>query len=67
MTTEEIIKEHLENNKFDGLCCPDIECGCGMNDLFACSEYFGECEPGYQIKDESGEYDFLITTQKPEK
>jgi len=34
MTVEEIIKEYLTTNGYDGLCCED--CGCGIDDLAPC-------------------------------
>jgi hypothetical protein len=66
MDVKEIIVEHLEANGFDGLVNCDAECGCSVDEAFIpCDGYFGECEPGYKIPDESGEYDYLITTKKP--
>jgi len=37
MTVEEIIKEYLTTNGYDGLCCED--CGCGIDDLAPCGWY----------------------------
>ena len=45
MNVIEIIKEYLTNNGYEGLCNPDIECGCGMRGLMPCGEYSGDCEP----------------------
>jgi hypothetical protein len=33
----EMIREHLVKNHFDGLCNPGI-CGCDLHDLMACCE-----------------------------
>lgn len=64
MTIKEIIAKHLTDNGFDGLVYPG-ECGCEVDDIAPCGEYCLDCEPGYKIRDKSGEFDFLITTVKP--
>ena len=43
MTTREIIKKYLEDNKYDGLFNVENECSCLLNDLMPC----GECDAGY--------------------
>jgi len=50
MTVKEIILDYLKNNNYDGLCNPDIECGCGIDDLMPCSEEFGveDCHTAYK-------------------
>ena len=48
MTVEEIIKEHLKDNGYDGLYCPDAECGCTLEDLRPCCEDISLCRPGYR-------------------
>jgi hypothetical protein len=55
MNCLEIIKKHLKDNGFDGLCNPDAGCGCHTDDLICCSEDFSDCNPGY--KGPSGEDD----------
>jgi hypothetical protein len=45
MTIKEIIIEYLEIHKYDGLYNPDIECGCGVDDLISCSEPQENCMP----------------------
>ena len=64
MDVKEIIKEYLEKNDFTGLLSD--HCGCEIDDLIPCDGCCSMCEPGYKINDESGEYDFIITTKKPE-
>jgi hypothetical protein len=52
MDVKEIVKEYLEKNGFDGLCCE--ECGCGIDDLFACEgcvvdgHETSKCVPAYK-------------------
>ena len=44
-TIKSIIKEWLIKNKYGGLCIPG-ECGCSLEDLFACgSERIDGCQP----------------------
>lgn len=64
MDVKEIIKEYLEKNDFTGLI--GDSCGCEIEDLIPCGEDCSLCKPGYKVDDETGEYDFIITTQKPE-
>jgi len=46
MTVEEIIKEYLTTNGYDGLCCED--CGCGIDDLAPCGDMRLDCVPAYK-------------------
>jgi hypothetical protein len=65
-TVEEIIKEYLKANGFDGLFNEEGECACEINDLATCGCIFMDCEPGYRADDPTGDYDFLIVRRKPE-
>lgn len=38
-----MVKSQLEAMKADGLCAPDLECGCGLNDLAPCGELGQGC------------------------
>lgn len=38
MDVTEIIKVYLQKHGYDGLCNPDLECGCGVDDLQPCYE-----------------------------
>ena len=60
MTVKEIIEKYLRDNGYDGLCCPDEECGCHVDDLIPCCDPCEECMPGYKGPDPSGDHDFLI-------
>ena len=64
MTIKEIIKAYLLQNGYDGLCNPDLECGCGNDDLFPCGECYEDCIPGYIGPDTTGEGDFGIYESK---
>lgn len=45
----DIIKEYLIKNKYDGICNPELECGCGLNDFIPCDCLdFNECYPAYK-------------------
>jgi len=48
MTVKKIIVKYLKENGFDGLCHPDSECGCNIDDLVPCSELNENCETGYK-------------------
>lgn len=68
MIVDEIIKKYLKDNGFDGLCNPDMECGCKLEDFRPCGEDFGECEPAYDCGPcaHCGEdYDIFMSTEKP--
>lgn len=60
MKCKDIIKNWLRENGYDGLCHPEYECGCGLDDFMPCCEDLGECEPAY--KDGDGYY-----LEKPNK
>jgi hypothetical protein len=70
MTCIEIIKKYLKDNNFDGLC--NVDCGCDMENLIACGEYFSDCIPGYkrlptEEDNEYGEADYIIDPTKVEE
>lgn len=48
MTVREICKQRLEADGYDGLCNPDLECGCLLPDLMPCGECGRDCQPGYK-------------------
>lgn len=51
MNCTEIIKEYLQQNRFDGLVNTDMECGCTTEDFAPCHESnFSDCEPAYKHK-----------------
>ena len=47
MDIEEIVKEWLKANGYDGLYNSELECGCQLGDLMPCSEpHTSECLAG---------------------
>lgn len=60
-TVKEIVKKWLIDNKYDGLCDPDYECGCEVNDLMPCDMPNVDCMAGVKgVADPSTGYDFVI-------
>ena len=47
MTVKEIVKDYLEKNGYDGLCCEG--CGCGLDDFMPCEGCdIKNCKPAYR-------------------
>ena len=56
MTVKDIIADTLKSHGFDGLCHPDTDCGCGLDDLIGpCEGAQYDCQPAYKIKDAQGD------------
>jgi len=69
MNVQEIVREYLKKNEFDGL-YNSWECACGIDDLMPCDEVMPDCMPGYKqvmTESESSEFDFIIGPEKPTK
>lgn len=47
-TALEIIKKYLVDRNYAGLCNPDLECGCEVDNLAPCCSDFSDCKPGYK-------------------
>ena len=46
MNCHDIIKDYLQKNGHDGLCLPDFDCGCGLNDFAPCGDGpTPQCQP----------------------
>jgi len=58
MNLQDIVKNYLKDNGFDGLYNPDDPCGCSKDDLFpcACGFFPRDCNPGYRCKLDEGEW-----------
>ena len=46
-TVKDIVLDYLKTNGFEGLYLDD--CGCRLDDLFACGEIFDDCKSGYAM------------------
>jgi hypothetical protein len=45
----DIVRQYLRREKYDGLCDPDNQCGCLVDDLAPCCPgEIGGCRPGYK-------------------
>ena len=68
MTVREIVKEYLEKNGYDGLCCDS--CSCSLDVLMLCGgEFVLDCEAGYFMNKEEEckkctDYNFCIDKEK---
>ncbi len=60
----ELVKQHLKDNGYDGLCLMDGECGCLLDDLQPCGESFANCEPGYKCDDKDSLGDWIVRKVK---
>jgi hypothetical protein len=56
MNGKDIIRAFLRANRFEGLFCTEVECGCGIDDLAPCDGDMGRCFPGYKcmVEDPNG-------------
>ena len=54
MNVREIVKQWLEEHGCDGLCDPDAECGCGIDDLNPCGGVCDDCIPARRIEGKVG-------------
>ena len=56
MTVKVIIGDYLKSHGFDGLCHPETECGCGLDDLIGpCEGAQQDCRPAHKIQDPEGD------------
>jgi hypothetical protein len=62
MIVREILKDWLEKNDFDGLCC--WECGCDKDELFSCGDYCADCEPAHKEKCEKCGFNDVYYSQE---
>ena len=71
MTVEEIVRDYLKENGYDGLCEHIGACACSVDDLAPCGEIQNDCEAGTRTEgcdDECGEgCKFHILKGKPAK
>lgn len=62
MNLRDIIIKHIKESKADGLCNPDLECGCREGDTMPCDEpNMTECVLGVMTEAPEGETgDYMI-------
>ena len=68
MNVQQIGKNHLKKNGYDGLCGCDQ--GCTLEDLATCYGDFGfECHPGYNDPEKAKRHDclFWMTLENPKR
>lgn len=54
MTVEDIVRDYLERNGYDGLCDPG-ECSCGLGSLMHCDSPNQDCVAGHKVPCECSE------------
>ena len=61
MTAKEILENWLREHKYDGLCEPYTECGCGLDDLIGpCEGMQDNCQPAHRIMDDQGDPWYVV-------
>lgn len=65
-TVIDLVKDHLQQNGYDGLALPDGECGCQLRDFQPCGEDFGQCRPAYQGVDQDGHWVMYLSMEDAE-
>lgn len=64
----EMAAQWLRENHYDGLCNPDDECGCGLDDLMPCQcPNERDCVCAYEIPAEDSGYDRVFCTSNSEQ
>lgn len=64
-TAVDILRNALRAAGYDGLCEPDCECGCELDDLIpCCGAWWGDCLPAYRRDD--GESGFFMVAADSE-
>lgn len=64
----EMAAQWLRENHYDGLCNPDGECGCGLDDLMPCQcPNERDCVCAYEIPAEDSGYDRMFSTSNSEQ
>jgi hypothetical protein len=59
-TVRDIVRQYLTDHVHDGLCCPYLDCGCGLDDLMPCDcNPFG-CQPARRTVNEYNEEIYVL-------
>lgn len=65
---KEIVAEWLKINHYDGLCNPEAECGCGLDDLMPCGRVSAKyCICAYEIADIDGDSYFCTSNSEQDE
>lgn len=64
---ETLIAAGLRALGYDGLYCPDIECGCHLSDLIPCGDVQPDCKAGVNrpLKAKAADTDYWIESGEP--
>lgn len=69
----DILAAWLKEHGYDGLCNPDIECGCGLDDFAPClggamgGGIPSDCRPAYLREVTPGEWRYMTPDWEPGK
>lgn len=63
-TAQDILTTWLREHGCDGVCNPDWECGCGLDDLIPCCDWFGECQPARKTTNDNGETVYVLAEEE---
>ena len=63
VTVKDIIISYLKSNGYDGLC--NVECGCGVDDLFPCDRPEEGCVPAHKVECDPTECDRVCGAELP--
>ena len=66
-TVHEILVDWLRKHGYDGLCNPEIECGCTLDDLQPCDSFMLNCKPAYKGPCTCGDCWFHMHIDKPDR
>lgn len=64
MNQLEMIKIHLVATKYDGLCRPQSDCGCAIDDLWPCGDPCPSCQAAYRSSCENCGSPMFVTNKK---
>jgi hypothetical protein len=65
VNAKEILKGWLIEHGYDGLCFPEMECGCFLCDLIPCGSDPSKCVPGYKHMNEDGDWGIYEQITQP--
>ena len=60
MNAKDIIIDWLKEHDFDGLCLPENDCGCCVDDLIPCASDPTFCQPGKKRIKDDGDWEIYV-------